>query len=83
LGSQVTVLDVNKDEKVTYHLVTSEDADATQGKVSTSSPIGKALLHRKPGDEIKLNTPGGVRELEVLEIVTVHEVAAQEETKQS
>jgi transcription elongation factor GreA len=83
LGSQVTVLDVNKDEKVIYHLVTSEDADATQGKVSTSSPIGKALLNRKPGDEIKLSTPGGVRELEVLEIVTVHEVAAQEETKQS
>lgn len=83
LGSQVLVLDVNKDEKVTYHLVTSEDADATQGKVSTSSPIGKALLNRKPGDEIKLNTPGGVRELEVLEVVTVHEVVAQEEKQQS
>ena len=82
LGSQVTVLDVNKDEKVTYHLVTSEDADATKGKVSTSSPIGKSLLNRKPGDEIKLNTPGGMRELEVLEVVTVHETVAQEETKQ-
>ena len=82
LGSQVTVLDVNKDEKATYHLVTSEDADATQGRVSTSSPIGKALLNRKPGDEIKLKTPGGLRELEVLEVVTVHDVVA-EETKHS
>ena len=74
LGSQVVVLDVGKDEKITYHLVTSEDADATQGRVSTSSPIGKALLNRKPGDEIKLQTPGGLREMEVLEVLTVHQL---------
>ena len=74
LGSQVIVLDIDKDEKITWHLVTSEDADATQGRVSTSSPIGKALLNRKPGDEIKLQTPGGVRMLEVLEVLTVHQL---------
>ena len=74
LGSQVVVLDIDKDEKITWHLVTSEDADATQGRVSTSSPIGKALLNRKPGDEIKLQTPGGMRMLEVLEVLTVHQL---------
>ena len=74
LGSQVIVLDIDKDEKITWHLVTSEDADATQGRVSTSSPIGKALLNRKPGDEIKLQTPGGMRMLEVLEVLTVHQL---------
>ena len=73
LGSRVLVLDIKKEEKVTSHLVTSEDADATQGKVSTSSPIGKALLNRQPGDEIKLNTPGGLREMEVMEVLTIHQ----------
>src|SRR5512135_3310216 len=44
LGSTVEVLDVQKDEEVTYHLCTSEEADAANGKISTSSPIGRSLL---------------------------------------
>src|ERR1700749_4891172 len=44
LGSRVVVLDLNKDEELSYNLVTSEDADVAQGKISTSSPIGKGLL---------------------------------------
>jgi transcription elongation factor GreA len=77
LYSRVTVLDVDKEEKVTYHLVTSEDANAAQGKISTSSPVGRALMDKRPGDEIRLKTPGGVRELEVLEVVTVYEDVKQ------
>ena len=73
LGSQVVVLDSVKDEEITYLLVTSEDADVTQGRVSTSSPIGKCLLGKEVGDTIKLVTPGGTRELEILSLKTIHD----------
>jgi transcription elongation factor GreA len=73
LGSTVVVLDVNRDEEITYKLVTSEDADATSGKVSTSSPIGRALLGKAVGDTVKFQSPGGVKELEILSLTTIHE----------
>ncbi len=74
LGSVVVVLDVNRDEEITYHLVTSEDADATKGKISTSSPIGRSLLGKDVGDVVKFQSPGGVKELEVLRLTTIHDV---------
>lgn len=73
LGSRVVILDTSKDEEISYHLVTSEDADASQGRVSTSSPIGKSLLGKEVGDTVKLVTPGGTRELEILSLQTIHE----------
>ena len=74
LGSRVVVLDTSKDEEIAYHLVTSEDADVTQGRVSTSSPIGKSLLGKEVGDMIKLVTPGGARDLEILSLKTIHDL---------
>src|SRR5438445_7280189 len=53
LGSAVVVLDVKTDQEITYHLVTSEEADAPNGRVSTTSPIGRALLGKTVGDEVK------------------------------
>jgi len=73
LGSRVVVLDSSKGEEISYHLVTSEDADVTQGRVSTSSPIGKSLLGKEVGDTIKLVTPGGTRDLEILSLKTIHD----------
>ena len=73
LGSRVVVLDSIKEEEISYHLVTSEDADVKQGRVSTSSPIGKCLLGKEVGDIAKLVTPGGTRELEILSLKTIHE----------
>jgi transcription elongation factor GreA len=73
LGSRVVVMDVSKDEEISYHLVTSEDADVTQGRISTSSPIGKSLLGKEAGDTVKLITPSGARELEILSLRTIHE----------
>src|SRR6478672_13038842 len=64
LGSTVAVLDVKKDEEITYYLVTSEEADAANGKISTSSPIGRALLGKEVGDVVKVTIPGGLKELE-------------------
>src|SRR4051812_36685760 len=49
LGSNVDLLDIDKNEKVSYKLVTSEDADATKGLISTTSPIGRSLLNKRIG----------------------------------
>lgn len=73
LGSKVVVYDAGKDEEITYHLVTSEEADVTNGKISTSSPIGKALLGREVGDAAKVRSPNGVRELEIVKLTTIHD----------
>jgi transcription elongation factor GreA len=73
LGSTVLVLDSVKDEEVTYNLVTSEEADAANGKVSTTSPIGRALIGKMVGDEVKVQSPGGVKQLEILKLTTIHE----------
>ena len=53
--------------------LTSEEADAAQGLISTTSPIGKALLGRRVGDEIKVQTPAGIKEFEVIRLKTIHE----------
>jgi len=79
LGSRVVVLDNTKEEEIAYHLVTQEDADVTQGRVSTSSPIGKSLLGKSVGDMIRLVTPGGTRVLEVLSLKTIHELMTADE----
>jgi transcription elongation factor GreA len=74
LGSVVVVLDTKRDEEITYNLVTSEEADAANGKISTTSPIGRALIGREVGDEVKVQSPGGVKELEILKLTTIHDV---------
>jgi transcription elongation factor GreA len=74
LGSTVVVLDVNRDEEVTYYIVTSEEADAPNGRVSTTSPIGRALLNKEVGDEVKVVSPGGTKELEIRKLTTIHEI---------
>ncbi len=73
LGSTVVLLDLNKDAKLTYKLVTSEEADANKGLISTSSPIGRGLIGKQVGDEIKIPIPGGSRDVEILELTTIHD----------
>jgi len=73
LGSTVVVLDTIKDEKIRYKLVTSEDVDVAKGLISTSSPIGKGLLGKIVGDEVKIQIPGGIREMEIIELITIHQ----------
>jgi transcription elongation factor GreA len=75
LGSSVTVLDLTKDEEITYRLVTSEDADVAAGRISTTSPIGKGLLGKRVGDTVKVQIPGGMREMEITQLLTIHDVA--------
>ena len=71
-GSTVVVYDIIKSVELEYRLVTSEESDAKQGMVSTSSPIGRGLLNRRVGEEIKIQGPGGALEYEVVRIVTIH-----------
>lgn len=78
LGSVVRVYDSTKDEEIEYRLVTSEESDVTQGKVSTSSPIGRALMGKKIGDSTEVVTPAGKRELEVLSLTTIHDTMGEE-----
>jgi transcription elongation factor GreA len=74
LGSKVVVLDVKSSAEITYYLVTSEEADAPQGRISTASPIGRSLLGKEVGDTVKMQAPGGTKELEILELMTIHEL---------
>ena len=73
LGSTVVVLDNQREEEVTYSLVTSEEADAKNGKISTTSPIGRALLGKEVGDVARVQSPGGSKELEILKLTTIHD----------
>jgi transcription elongation factor GreA len=73
LGSRVVVLDVKKDEELTYKLVASEESDFSKGLISTSSPIGRGLLGKKVGEEVVIASPGGPRTLELLDLKTIHD----------
>ena len=77
LGSTVVVLDVDKDERIRYKLVTSEDVDVSKGMISTSSPIGKGLLGKQVGDSVRIQIPGGVREMEIIELITIHQAGGR------
>ena len=72
-GSRVVVYDGDKDEKIEYTLVTSEESDVTHGKISTTSPIGKSLMGKRVGDVVEVVTPTGKRELEILKLATIHD----------
>jgi transcription elongation factor GreA len=77
LGSTVRVYDNTKEEEIEYKLVTSEESDVAAGKVSTTSPIGRALLNKKVGDTVTVVTPNGKRDLEVLTLSTIHDLAGE------
>ena len=77
LGSTVKVYDSTKDEKIEYKLVTSEESDVSKGLISTTSPIGKALMGKKVGDTATVVSPNGNREMEVLSLVTIHDAEQQ------
>ncbi len=72
-GSRVWLRDLQKSAEVDYKLVTTEEADASKGLISTTSPIGKALLGRRVGDEIKVQTPAGTKEFEIVRLQTIHD----------
>lgn len=72
-GSTVLLYDVDNGEEVTYKLVMAEDADVTQKRISTSSPVGRGLMGRIEGDEVEITTPAGKRRFEVIKLTTIHD----------
>jgi transcription elongation factor GreA len=70
-GSTLHVVEKTGDKHV-FQLVMPEDADAAKGLISTTSPIGRAFLNKEPGDTVKVITPGGTREFEILTLFTIH-----------
>jgi transcription elongation factor GreA len=56
-GATVTLIDLDTDDEVTYMIVGPEEAGVKAGKISTSSPVGKALLGKKEGDEVRIQAP--------------------------
>jgi len=74
-GSTLHVVEATG-EKMTFQLVMPEDADAEKGLISTTSPIGRALINKEPGDSVKVTTPGGMREFEIVKLFTIHDEAA-------
>ncbi|HEY7545129.1 MAG TPA: transcription elongation factor GreA [Blastocatellia bacterium] len=72
-GATVTLYDLDSSEEIIYTLVMSEDADIAQGKISTTSPIGRGLMGKQEGDEAAIQTPGGRRRFEIIKLVTIHD----------
>lgn len=68
IGSTIEVKDLDSNKKRKYMLVSSVESDPENNKISDESPMGRALLSRKVGDEIKVKTPHGLIRLKVLKI---------------
>ena len=77
LGSLVTVVAEGGEETV-FEIVVPEEADATIGRISPSSPIGKCLLGHEEGDEVEVRVPAGQRTYEIRKLVTIHDQVKDE-----
>ena len=71
IGTKVTLLDVDKDQEVTYKIMGEEESDLPNGVISFSAPLAKGLLQRMPGDEVTVQLPGGKRTFEVVSVEKV------------
>ncbi len=67
-GRTVLLYDLNTEEEVTYQLLGPYESDPEKGKISVTSPLGQALIAREVGDEVRVKTPGGIQEFEIVEI---------------
>lgn len=67
-GTTVTIEDINTGDVTSYNLVGPLESDLNENKISVTSPIGKALIGKAVGDQVEVKTPGGIRELEIVDI---------------
>ena len=72
-GSTLVLYDAERDEEVTYRLVTPEESDPQAGLISTTSPVGKSLMGKEEGDEVVVRTPAGARNFEIRRLATLHD----------
>lgn len=67
-GTVVTMLDLDEDAEVTYQLLGPEESDVGKGIISVQSPLGRSILGKEVDDQVKVVTPGGIREFEIIAI---------------
>ena len=67
-GSTVSLMDLDTEEQIRYQIVGEDESDLKANRISVSSPVAKALIGKLEGDEVGVQTPGGVREYEILEV---------------
>jgi transcription elongation factor GreA len=67
------VLDLESDSETTYELVIAENADASKGRISIASPVARGLMGKEEGDEVRVRTPAGVRNFEIVSVRTLHD----------
>ncbi len=72
-GSTLLLFDAERDEEVTYRLVTAEESDPQAGLISTTSPVGRSLMGKEEGDEVTVRTPAGARNFEIRRLTTLHD----------
>ncbi len=72
-GSIVDLYDADKEEEITYRLASQEESDPAAGVISTVSPIGKSLMGKEEGDEVRVVTPAGTRNFEIVKLKTLHD----------
>ena len=72
-GSTLVLYDAEREEEVTYRLVTPEESDPPAGFISTVSPIGRSLMGKEEGDEVVVSIPSGTRRFEVRKLTTLHD----------
>ena len=70
-GATVTLMDEDTEEKKVYQIVGENEADVKKGKVSISSPTARALITKKVGDTVEVNTPGGGKSYEILKVAFI------------
>ncbi len=72
-GSTLVLYDAERDEEVTYRLVTPEESNPPEGLISTVSPIGRSLMGKEAGDEVVVTIPSGSRRFEIRRLITLHD----------
>ena len=77
LGSRVEVEDLDTGETEQYELVIPDEMDLDLGHISVASPLGSALLNKKPGDKTDVRLPFGTRRLKLKKLKTLHDTAAE------
>ena len=72
-GSTLVLYDAEREEEVTYRLVTPEETDPSAGLISTVYPIGHSLMGKEEGDEVVVSIPSGSRRFEIRKLITLHD----------
>ncbi|MCL2877832.1 MAG: transcription elongation factor GreA [Acidobacteria bacterium] len=73
-GSKVTLYEYETKKEIEYRLVSPEESDISRGLISISSPIGRSILGKMPGDTVEIISPSGNREYELRSLLTIHEI---------